>query len=263
MVGILELRDRALSSLFRGVDLENHRAEFDAKYDPILKALQVVRSAAQEVISLLSEHSAKVASGAIIEFQPNAVSFSENIDRQLHEATARQLVNGIIALKSLQPVTRMFAIDIGGFFKKTSHFDKAMDLLRADHPALEQYLQTARKLWTEIFIRQRASLEHEGWTLPSVAYEQFGPKTFRVREPEVCERPVSEFVALSARRLFAFVENTVAYTFKTTLRGPLTIVEIRFRERDPNFPRRFQVNLMKPNKAGWLPTYSDDDFLSI
>lgn len=263
MVGILELRDRALNSFFRGADLERHRTEFDARYDPVFTALQTVRSAAREVESLVSEHSAKIASGAIVEFQPNAVSFKENIDRPLHESTARLLVNGVIALKHLQAVTEMFGINVGGFFKKPSNFDKAMGEVKADHPALEQYLRIARNVWTETFIQQRANLEHEGWTLASVVYEERGPRKYKVRQPEVCGSPVSEFAVLSARRLFAFVENIIVYTFKTTLPHPLTIFEISASLRDPHFPRRFQVNLRNPDKAEWLLLYSDADFLSI
>ncbi len=261
MLGILELRDRALNSLFRGTDLEGHRGEFDERYDPVLTALQTARKAAREVASLVSEHSAKVILGAIVEFQPNAVSFRENIDYPLHEASARLLVNGVIALKHLREVTKMFSIDIGGFFQKESQFENAMETLRAGgHHPLQEYLRAARKIWTEEFIQQRADLEHKGWTLPPVRYEQSGPMSFTVREPLICNLPLSEFAAMSVRRLFAFVENVIVYTFKVSLSGPLTIIEIPRDQRDPTSPRRFRVNLRGHDRPEWVPIYSDDDF---
>lgn len=263
LMGILELRDHALRSLFRGTDFEKHRIEFDEKYDPVLTALKVIRQAAKEIAFLVCEHAAEIASGAIVEFQRNAVNFRKNIDGPLHEATARLLANGVIALRHVQDVTKMFGINIGGFFQRPENFERHMDALKGQHRALEQYLRASRRVWSEQFIQQRADLEHNAWTLPQVHYEQSGPKAFKVREPDVCGLPVSEFAVLSSRRLFGFVENVVVYTFKTALDGPLTIFEIPHKQRDPHFPRRFQVQLKSQRKSEWLPTYTDDDFLSL
>ena len=228
----------------------------------MLTALQVSREASREIISLISDHSAKIASGTIVEFQPNAVSFRENIDRPLHEATARLLVNGVIALKQVQEVTRIFAIEIRGIFQKQTKFESAMRaLVTAGHTALEKYLRTARQTWMESFIQCRADFEHEGWTLPRIEYVQIGPTTFGVGEPGVCGLPISQFSAISVRRLLGFVENVVVYAFKVSLPAPITIVEIPPSQRDPNFPRRFKVNLRSQYKLiEWLPRYSDNDF---
>ena len=258
LCGILELRDHVQI----GRDLERYREEFDSRYHPVLTALQVAREAVKDVVSLVTDHSAKVNSGAIIEFQRNAVSFRENIDRPLHEATSRLLVNGVIALKKVQEVTKLFDIDVGGFFQKEARFEKAMKLLGAEgHFALEGYLRAARQTWTESFIQCRGDLEHGGWTVPEIEYEQITATTFRIREPKVCDLPVSEFARISASRLFSFVENVVVYALNVRLPDPITVLEIPPVRRDPDFPRRFKVILLKGRTRGWLPIYSDEDFL--
>lgn len=257
LIGVLELRDW----IWTGPAREKEREKFDRTYDPVLTALRTLREAAGEVVSLLADHSVKITSGAIVEFQPRAVSFLENIDRPLHEAAARILVNGVIALKHMQNVTELFGIDIGGFFQRTANFERAMEQLNAaGHGELEQYLRSARSVWTEDFIQQRHDLEHGGWTLPQVEYHRTSPKSFRLCEPAVCALPVSEFAAISARRALAFVENVVIYAFKVSLPELTTIVEIPSDQRDPRMPRRFRVHFKDREIPEWVPRYSDNDF---
>lgn len=260
-IGVPELRDHALNSYWSGTDLEKHREEFDTKYEPVFTALRTCREAASEVVTLVSDHSAKVTSGAIVEFQPSAVSFRENIDLPLHQATTRLLVNGVIALKGLQEVTKIFNIDIGSLFQNKTKFEEGLThLSTTGHPALERYLREARQTWTESFNQQRVDFEHAGWTLPAVKYIRSGQTSFQVSEPTVCNLPVSEFARLSVRRLLSFVENNVVYVFKVSLSDPLIIVEIPPDERDSSIPRRFQLYLKGCGKPEWLPRYNDGDF---
>jgi hypothetical protein len=260
-IGILELRDQALNSLWRGSDLEKHRSEFDLKYDPVLTALKVSLKASQTIEAFIADHSSKVASGAIVKFGINAVSFSENIDLSLHDATAKLLVNGVIALKGAQEITEMFGVNIGGLFQKQPQFERAMgELDTVGHSALAAYLRETRRVWSERFIQQRSELEHQGWTLPPVKYIQSGSTSVEIREPTICDLPVSEFAKLNTRRLFSFVENIVICAFKTSFSGPMTIVEIPPDKRDPNIPRRFRVYVKGHDKPEWFPKYNDGDF---
>jgi hypothetical protein len=91
-VNVFELRDTAINARLRGGTPEQHKRQFDELYHPVLTALQECREATKEVASLLNEHRSKLASGSIVQFQPNAVTFTDNINRPLHQAASRLLV---------------------------------------------------------------------------------------------------------------------------------------------------------------------------
>jgi hypothetical protein len=258
--GILRLRDGAIQHVTRGVNFEQRRKEFDDLYNPVLTAITAARKATGDITVLVSEHSRKIADGTILSFQPRAVSIAESIDAPLHDAVSRLLVQGVIALKAIQPVTRFFHIDIGSFFQKMDSFARGVaNLKAAGHIDLATYLQTARDTWTEEFIAQRAALEHQGWTLPRVRYVETGERSYRMEEPRIGSVPISAFAVVSVWRLQALVENVVVYAMTTVMQPMLALEEIPAADRDPTMPVRFRYTL-KGTGSEWRPRYDERDF---
>ena len=212
--GILRLRDDAVRHMCPSPeeDFEMKRNVFDKAYEPVLAGMRAIRAAAKELVQLVTGHVQQVDNGTIVHFQRNAFQIADGIDLRLQELAARVLVQGVIALKAVQSVTGFFGLDIGSVFQTAANFEHGMLNLRSSgHEALEIYLRSARASWMERFIKQRADVEHKGWVLPRVDYLLVAPTRVRASIPSVCELAVDLFARLSARRLQAFVENTVAY----------------------------------------------------
>jgi hypothetical protein len=195
--------------------------------------------------------------------QQHAVSISEGIDAALHDYVSQILTQGVITLKALQAVTKIFGIEIGSVFQKQVTFERGMNRLQtAGHGPLAAYLRAARSTWSESFIAQRAAVEHDGWVAPRVRYEATGPGRFTPVTPLICGSPAAAFGRLSVRRLQAFVENVVVYAMSTTVSSVLILVEIPRPERPQELAVRFKNALVGGGIPPWRPTFSDDDFLT-
>ena len=265
-INLFELRDLAINARFHGEQPEQHKKDFDDLYEPVLTALQACREATKEIVRLVRDHREKVRSGSIVQFQPNAVSYSENIDRPLHQAVSKLLVNGVVAMDRSQDVTKLFGIDIGSVFTKSNNFERGMAKLRQlGHPDLERYLRTARNTWAEDFRAQRVAFEHDGWVLPPARYVVGPDHSVEFEEPTVGRVAVSSFASRSIPRLLAFVETVLVYAMKAVITnspfgGFATIVEIPTDQRDPTIPRRFAYLPKDRPHPEWTPQYRDDDF---
>jgi hypothetical protein len=263
MFGVLQLREEAIRRLWPGPEFQAHRDKFDERYNAVLAAVRTARKAALDLEQLVAQHTVKVESGEIVTVQQHAVSFSEGIDSAIHDYVSRVLTQGVIALKALQAVTRIFGIEIGSVFQKQVSFERGMNRLQtAGHGALAAYLRAARSAWTQSFTSQRIAVEHDGWVAPRVRYEMTGPGRYTPVTPLICGSPAAEFGRLSVRRLQAFIENVVVYAMSTTVSGVLILVEIPRAERPQELAVRFKNALVGGGIPPWGPTYSDDDFLT-
>lgn len=260
-IGVLELRDTALRCQHKSNDVDGHRVRFDESYDPVLKALGAARTAAKNIQHLVDDHSRKLATGEIVEFQTSAFAISESIDKPLGEETAEFLVNGAIAMRCSQQVVEQFGINIGCLFTKQVNFDKgAKDLATGGHASLAQFLRDVRSAWSETFIGRRNALEHESWNLPPVNYTIDAPEKVAMSEPDIDGMPVRRYSAKTLDRINTFVENVVVYAFKQALAPPVALVEIPREQRDPVCPTRFRLDLKGPGIEEWSILYSESDF---
>src|ERR1700679_1286423 len=96
-IGILELRDMALSCQLKSNAIDDARAKFDNSYDPVRQALWASRTAVKNIQCAVDDHCRKLATGEIVEFQPSAYAISESIDKALRDETAAFLMNGVVA----------------------------------------------------------------------------------------------------------------------------------------------------------------------
>jgi len=256
-IGIFKLRDQALQ--FVEGDIELKHLPFDERYKPVLEASGAARAACQKLVAAVQQHRLKLQDS--VKRQPNAIEIPDSIQIVLADNIRSFLVNGVIAIKRCQEVTRLFGIDIGSVFTKQVNFEKGLETMRnAHHNALAEYLLSTRNIWSESLIKRRDELEHSGWTLPDCGYNQSGVHSVELIEPQVDGEPVSIYAPRMLNRIISFVENTIVYAIQSFLPKLIILVEIPRSERDTDKPVRFRVSLRGTNEREWQIVYSENDF---
>jgi len=260
-MGILELRNFALSSKFEVNYDEKVWGEYDEIYDTVLKATGACRNSEKKILHMLSIHKQKVQNGKIIKFQHSAVDIMESIDEDMNEQISAYLIYGVRALKGTQKVLAYFDINIGSFFQKQAAFDAGMkDLTSQNHSALSKFLIETRTKWSESFINRRNSIEHEGWSLDKIKYPIIAPQRVIAIEPKIDGIDISIYVKKMTDLILSFVENIIIYSLQSVLPPSVMIVEIPEDKRDPIMPIRFKLDLRRPGIREWVIKYEENDF---
>lgn len=260
-IGILQLRDQVLKFQFKINKIDGNRSKFDSLYKPVLNAMTISRNSMRTILNLLKDHKGKINENNEILSKNNTIKISENIHTPLHDELSKLLVNGVIAMKHTQEITKMFNVDIGCLFTKEINFKKGISRLKENgHNSLAEYLQRVRNLWSEGFIRTRVSLEHEGWVLPEVRYELGHNRKIILIEPKIDNIPLSNYSKIMVNRIISFIENVIVYTFKCCLHSPFIIVEIPETKRDPKDVKRFRITIKQLGLEEWALKYSESDF---
>ncbi|MCL4396288.1 MAG: hypothetical protein M1482_16060 [Chloroflexi bacterium] len=259
--GILQLRDVMLSRREGGATVASARAEFDALYSPVLNALHASRAADLGIHGLLAEHQRKLAAREIVSFQGDTLDLGESINQPLRDEVSKLLVNGTIAIKASQNVTKRLGVPIACVFERDASFEKGKsELTRLGHPYLAEYLNDIRKSWSAAFIDRRNASEHRSWSLPDVEYIVSYPTlSVELIEPQIDGTPVGRYSTVMLGRVITFVEDVITYAFKLAIGPPLIIVEIPKAQRDPSSPQRFRV-AVHGQCPEWVPAFSDSGF---
>ena len=261
LLGILDLRAKALQFDRSRSDSELARMEFDESYDPVWKALRATRTSVMNINRAIGDHIQKLSIESIVQFQSGAYSVSESIDKLLRDEMASFLMNSVVAIKGTQRVMKWFGINIGCLFVKPVNFERGVDVLRLEgHKALAQFLGEVRANWSEDVIHRRDSQEHSGWNLPSVEYRVVGSNKVEMIEPEIDRVPVRHFCMVTFNRISSFVEGVIAYGCKQLLHEPVVIVEIPRDQRDETCPVRFRLDLKRSGVEEWEICYSDSAY---
>jgi len=262
--GACELRDLLLQHQARDYsDFEMRRTHFDERYQPVMDALGAARKRAKAIQTLLSAHKEKVASGAIIARQRNAVQINEAIGLELQEEMAAFLSAAARAAKSVQALLSYLNLDIGYLFQRQPKFAAALERLRAAGDSeLANYLESTRSGWLEALILRRHALEHEGWRVPDVRYVPQSDGNVLVIEPDVDGRPVSEFVSTMIDRLLAFIEDMLALAVQRGIKDIGDLIDIPKEERDPANAKRFRLGspALQPEVRFWRLRYTEHGF---
>jgi hypothetical protein len=257
-LGILEIRDQVLQ--FGSDDPASARNAFDRDYQPVLDALETLRTAAGNIQSLIAEHRQKIESGEAVSFQPNAVAIIESIEVPLRDTVSMFLNAGARVLKGIQPLLDRFQIPIWCLFMKEANFQKGLEDLRAKgHARVADYLSAVRTSWSEQFMERRNALEHKGWRPSPVVYRVDG-KRIAMIEPDIDGVPASEYADRMSNRIIGFVEDLLVYAFSMMLPAPVILIEEPAIERDPARPTRFQLSLAGVDRTPWSLQYDDQGF---
>lgn len=251
MIGMLRLRDTVFDS--------PDRDTFDKPYDFVLKSLFSARDAMGQLRKVWKEHERKVAAGEVARVKGNTLHVDENVDRELGQETDAFLNAASRTLKKgMQDVAGVLNVNIGFLFQKQVAFEAGAAALEASEPALADYLRQARA-WSEKLQEARNAVEHEGWTLPPVRYTRTGDR-IKATEPQIMDKPATEFTAFIFDRLACFVEDVTAHLLKRKLPSLMTLTEIPHAERPTEMPQRFQVTLAHGGMPPWIITFHTSTF---
>jgi len=253
LVGILKLRDAAFSEA-------KERDGFDTAYQLVTTPLLDARARMKKIAELWESHVRRVAAGEIVRVRGRTIHVDENIDSVLGHETDALLNAATRALKMGMPaVTDDLDVSIGFLFKKQPAFEAGLTALTVSHPVLADYLRETRAQWSETLVGRRNAVEHEGWRLPNVVYEQ-GGGVVRAREPLVDGLPVTAFAATMIDRLSCFAEEVTAHLLQRQLIAGVTITQVPLSERPAEAPERFRITLAVGGLEPWVLDYHASAF---
>ena len=242
-MGILRLRDAVYPD-------PAERGDFDKAHELVTSSLWNARASVQEISQLWDGHIRKVTSGEVARSRGKMIQVDESIDRELRSSLESFLSIAVRALKQgMQSVAKELGVDIGFLFQKEAVFKRGRAALKANDPALAEYLQGTRT-WSERLVNCRNAVEHEGWTLPGVDYVQTDTG-IGANEPSISGRPVTEFVTLMLDRLLCFVEEFTVHCLQRRLPSEFTIMEIPLAERLAEVPERFTLTPATGGRPPW------------
>jgi hypothetical protein len=75
------------------------------------------------------------------------------------------------ALKNVQDVMRLLGLDIAFLYQEPASFQIGLAKISQTHLDLGAYLDETRAKWSERLTKARNTLEHQGWALPRVMYQ--------------------------------------------------------------------------------------------
>jgi hypothetical protein len=242
-MGILRLRDAVYPD-------PAGRADFDRAHELVTSSLWNARTSVQEITQLWEGHVRKVTSGEVARLRGRTVEVDESIDRELRGRTEGFLNVAVRALKQgMQSIAKELDVDIGFLFQKDALFKRGIAALKANDPALAEYLRGTRT-WSERLVNCRNAVEHDGWALPRVDYSHTD-SGIGANEPSISGRPVTAFVTLMLDRLLCFFEEFTVHCIQRRLSSGFTIMEIPLAERLAEAPERFTLTLASGGRPAW------------
>ena len=217
------------------------------------------RAASKEIRELTDGHFKEVRDGACVTRRGSTTHIEKSIDPQLRKQTETFLNSAGRALKSMQAVMRLLGIEIGSLYQKETSFERGIEKLKKTLPELTAYLLATRARWSERLSNARNALEHEGWTLPRVGYEDRGG-ILNAIEPRVNGEPVSQFAEKIFERLACFIEELSVHALQRRLMTGISVTELPLSERDSKVPERFRLALATGGRRIWCIHYHENKF---
>ena len=252
MIGVLRLRDTVFD--------HTNRDAFDKPYDFVLKSLFSARDAMRQMTKVWQEHERSVAAGEVARVERNSIHVDESVDRELGQE-AEAFINAAARAikKGMQDVATVLGVDIGFLFQKQAAFEAGVAALQASDPAFADYLRQTRAVWSELLQDARNAVEHEGWTLPPVRYARTGDR-IQAAEPQIAERPATEFAAFVFDRLACFVEEVSAHLLARKLPALMALAEVPQPDRPEDVPERFRLTLANGGMPLWVIAFHASSF---
>ena len=143
---------------------------------------------------------------------------------------------------------------IAFFYQKPGSFQRGIAKLTQTDPDLAAYLAETRAKWSERLTKARNALEHEGWALPRVLYQE-SQGVLTMIEPTVDGDPVSSFTDTLFECLSCFVEEVVVHGLQQEMLEGISLTELERGRREPEAPERFQPALVTGGSVIWRITY--------
>lgn len=232
---------------------------FDKAYEFTMTSLFSASAAMRQLAELWTTHSRKVVSGEAARVQGRTIHVDESIDKELGQQADAFLNAATRALKKgMQEVAAVLQVNIGFLFQKQAAFEAGIAALEKFDRPLADYLRQART-WSERLVDARNAVEHDGWTLPRIAYTRTdGGVT--ATEPAIAGQPASTFAASIFDRLACFVEEVTAHCLKRQLPAGITVTELPRASRPAEMPERFRLTLTEGGMPAWTISYHAASF---
>lgn len=253
-LGVLRIRDQIYDASDR-----KQRDTFDKTYEAVLMNLHSARGASKEIHKLITGHVEEVRKGTCVVRRGNTIQIDENIDQQLRRQTETFLNSAGRAFKSMQELMRLLGREIGFLYQKQQSFERGIEKLKKTQPDLAAYLLEVRAKWSERLTNARNALEHAGWVLPRVRYEDHNGIVVAI-EPMVDGESVSQFAQKMLERLACFIEELSIHGLQGKLTAGISITELPISDRDPKAPERFRLALVSGGMPIWQIHYHDRSF---
>ena len=232
---------------------------FDEPYQLVMETMMNTRITSKKIIDLITDHLSTLSKGEAGHLCGLSIHIKKPIDNELRKEVETFLNSTVRALKQgMQEVTKALGMNIGFLFNKNSQFENGLLKLEKDDPHLAAYMRETRK-WSERLINSRNAIEHEGWILPKVQYNEVSG-IIRADEPEVSDQKVSDFVKFIMDRLNCFVEEVTAHCLKVRMPIGISVTEIPLSKREPDMPQRFRVTLSDGGMPIWNIAYHQSSF---
>lgn len=253
LLGLLRLRDVVYADA-------KARDRFDKLFEQMTSALGSAREAAATIDKLWTDHIAKITSGAIVTRNGNVLHIAESIDKELRQETEAFLNSSIRALKhGLQQVADELGVKLGFWFQKPHSFANGVAALQTTDAALAAYLDAARSEWSETLVVQRNAIEHDGWTMPKIAYrDEAGAVT--ADEPLVGSVPVRTFTNEMLDHLCSAIEDVAAHLLRWRFPDVIGLHEVPLASRPQEAPERFRITSLTGGEPLWALAYPTTRF---
>lgn len=261
-LGVLELREPAITRLADARNRDETRRRFDRLYKAVLDALLAVRIAAREIGMQVSAHEGSVRSGRGRVVRGH-LEVDETIQPQVSRLFGELLEKGYVGLKALQEPLAMLGLNVGFFFQNQGGFQTGLAALRgAGQDSFADYLTRVRREWSEAFLALRSDYTHKHWVLPEFRYGAAPDGSVRVTPPIVLGEPMTAYSRRGANRIVLFSEEVMVYAIARSLGSPFEVSEIPPGRRDPGCCNRFQLGIASSASGAWTPVYAEtDDFV--
>lgn len=255
-LGVLKIREQLYGSDRKKCD------DFDRAYESVLVNLHSTRAAAKEIRDLVQNHRNEISQGTCVSKTGTVIRVEKNIYPELRRQTETFLNSAGRALKNVQDVMRLLGLDIAFLYQKPGSFKRGLAKLTQTDPDLGAYLDETRAKWSERLTKARNALEHEGWALPRVMYQE-SHGVLTMIEPTVDGEIVSSFADTILERLSCFVEEVAVHGLQRQMLEEISLTELPLAKRRAEAPERFQPAIVTGGSVIWRIKYHGRRFDEI
>ena len=223
-LGVLKIREQLYGSD------RKKRDDFDRAYESVLVNIHSARAAAKEIHDLVQNHRSEISQGTCVVRTGRVIRVESNIYPELRKQTETFLNSAGRALKNVQDVMRLIGLNIAFLYQMPASFQRGLAKISQTNLDLAAYLDETRAKWSERLTKARNALEHQGWALPRVMYQD-SQGVLTMVEPTVDGEAVSSFADTILERLSCFVEEVVVHGLQRQMLEGISLTELPVAQR--------------------------------
>lgn len=227
---------------------KDKQLEYDKSFHPIFQNLVEMKIVKDKCAGVISKHTETVKSGSDGKYHGNQIDVSEPIDDELNILVKDFFIRGQMAVGGLIKHSLYMESNIGFLFsedeKKFRNGLKNFILKEDDERfrALNSFITDHKTAWYASFREIRRQIEHEGWSLPNLAYSLDENLKVKIHLPTFSNRPITETLEAYWQNMTLFCEEVVVFLLSLKLKDNMILVYVPEDKRDPQMPVRYIVS---------------------